>query len=117
MNRSDRVQFRRRTFALTGLSVVCLVISCAPPTQTSWREEDLPQPKSITIDDLVCAPQAQGAIRAARFYCAFWDTDKSEYVEAAVGPGFSDSTLPEGWRQGPEGLKAASSAFRMAAPV
>jgi hypothetical protein len=59
MNRSDRVRFRQRTFALTGLSVVCLVISCAPPTQTSWREEDLPQPRSITIDDLVSAPQAQ----------------------------------------------------------
>ena len=56
------------------------------------------------------------AIRAARLYCAFWDTDKSEYVEAAVGPGFSDSTLPEGWRQGPEGLKAASRAFRTAVP-
>jgi predicted ester cyclase len=49
-------------------------------------------------------------------YCAFWDTGKSEYVEAAVGPGFSDSTLPEGWRQGPEGLMAASRAFRTAVP-
>ena len=33
-----------------------------------------------------------------------------------VGPGFSDSTLPEGWRQGPAGLKAASRAFRTAVP-
>jgi predicted ester cyclase len=37
-------------------------------------------------------------------------------VKAAVGPDFSDSALPEGWRQGPEGLKAASRAFRTAVP-
>ena len=116
MNTSDRAPVRWPTFILVGLAVASLVTSCAAPTDTSWREEGLPQPGSITTDDSVSAARARRAIRAAQLYYAFWDTGKPEYVGAAVGPGFFDKTLPEGCRQGPEGLKAASGAFRTAVP-
>jgi predicted ester cyclase len=116
MNRAGPAQSARTILILAGLALPILVASCAPRAETSWREEDLPQPGSITIDDSVGQPRARRAIRAARLLCAFWNTGKSEYVEAAVGPGFSDSTLPEGWRHGPDGLKAAWGAFHTAVP-
>jgi steroid delta-isomerase-like uncharacterized protein len=116
MNRSDATRNARTIVILARLALPSLVISCAPRAETPWREEDLPRPGSITIDDSVSAPWARRAVGAARLYYAFWDTGKPEYVEAAVGPEFSDRALPEGWRQGSEGLKAASRAFRAAVP-
>src|SRR5262249_36589173 len=116
MNWCDPTRTARAILILVGLALPSLAVSCAPRPETSWREEDLPQPGSITTDDSVGEPRARRAIRAARLLCAFWNTGKSEYVEAAVGPGFSDSTLPEGWRHGPDGLKAAWRAFRTAVP-
>jgi predicted ester cyclase len=70
----------------------------------------------MTFDDSCDARQSRRAARAAQLYYAFWDTGKPEYAEAAAGPNFLDGTLPEGDRQGPEGLKAASRAFRTAVP-
>jgi predicted ester cyclase len=101
---------------LPGLALVSLVISCAPRAGTSWREEELPQPRAIIIDGSGDAWQAKRAVRAAQLYYAFWDTGKPEYAEAAAGPRLHDGTLPEGDRQGPEGLKAASNAIRAAVP-
>jgi predicted ester cyclase len=116
MNKPDRARIGWPTIVLAGLAVVGLATSCAPRQGASKREEDFPQPASITIDDSVSAPRARRAIRAARLYYAFWDTGEPEYVRAAVGPGFVDSTLPEGCRQGSQGLEAASHAFRGAVP-
>jgi predicted ester cyclase len=116
MSRSDRICKKLTTATLTGLAVVSLVTSCAPRPGASWREENLPQPRSTTVDDSVSAPRARGAVRAAQLYYAFWDTGKPAYVRAAVGPGFVDNTLPAGCRRGPEGLEAASRAFRAAVP-
>jgi predicted ester cyclase len=103
-------------FLTISLAAVSFVISCAPSTQKAWREEDLPQPRSITMDHSVSRPRAREAIRAAQLFYAFWDTGKAEYAQAAIGTDFFDSALPEGCRQGPEGLAAASRAFRTAVP-
>jgi predicted ester cyclase len=116
MKKSSRARIGRPTTLLAGLVVASLVSSCAPPRETSGYEEGLPQPGAITFDDSGGARQSRRAVRAARLYYAFWDTGKPEYADAAAGPNFLDGTLPEGDRQGPEGLKAASRAFRTAVP-
>jgi predicted ester cyclase len=115
MNGSDRA-FVRRVFFIICLAAVSFVMSCAPLTQKAWRQEDLPQPGSITMDNSVSRPRAREAIRAAQLFYAFWDTGKSEYAQAAIGTDFFDNALPEGCRQGPEGLVAASRFFRTAVP-
>jgi predicted ester cyclase len=112
MNRSDPARSAQTIIILAGLALPSLVASCAPPAETSWREEGLPRPGSVTIDDSISGARARRAVRAVQLFYAFWNTGKPEYAQAAVGPDFSDSTLSEGWRQGPEGLKAASDAFR-----
>jgi steroid delta-isomerase-like uncharacterized protein len=53
---------------------------------------------------------------AVRLYYAFWDTGKTEYAEAAVGPDFFDGTMPECGLKGPEGLTTACRACRRAVP-
>jgi predicted ester cyclase len=116
MSRSDHTRIGRPIVILGGLAVLSLLTSCAPPEDTSGREDDVPQPASITIDDSVSAPRARRAVRAAQLYYAFWDTGRPEYARIAVGPGFVDNTVPEGSRQGPEGLEAASRVVRTAVP-
>ena len=116
MTRSDHARNGAPTIILAGVAVVSLVTSCAPPADRSGSEDGVPRPASITVDDSVSAPRARRAVRAAQLYYAFWETGRPEYVRAAVGPGFVDNTLPVGCRRGPEGLEAASRAFRAAVP-
>ena len=98
MSRTDRTRTWRTTAAVGALAGVSLAISCASRTEGPWRDENLPQPGSVTIDDSVKAPQARRATRAAQLYYAFWDTGLPEYAETAVAQGFIDDSLPEGFR-------------------
>jgi hypothetical protein len=63
---------------------VSLVTSCAPPADTSWREDYVPRPASITIDDSDSGARARGAVRPAQLYYALWDTGRPEYVWLVV---------------------------------
>jgi predicted ester cyclase len=116
MTRADRTRIGRTIMVFGALALVGLAVAYAARTGRPWHDEDLPWPESINVDVGVTARQASRATQAARLYYALWNTSKSEYAYAAVGPAFSDDSLPQGCRQGPEGLKAASRAFRAAVP-
>jgi predicted ester cyclase len=55
-------------------------------------------------------------ILASQKYATFWNTGKEEYALQALSANFTDRNLPEGRKQGIEGVLAASKIFRTAVP-
>ncbi|WP_240343732.1 ester cyclase [Paenibacillus sp. SYP-B3998] len=78
--------------------------------------QDLPQPKSMTIDPSLTPKEATAIVQVAQHFYAFWNTGNEELISQTVAPSFIDNTLPKGRPQGPEGLKFASRGFRHAVP-
>jgi predicted ester cyclase len=75
----------------------------------------------VKINELVVAasiPDAQRdvIINATRAFYDFWNTGDDALLKQAIGPSFTDHTLPPGRPQGPEGPAFASRHFRTAVP-
>lgn len=95
------------------LAFFAAVSACYAP---SAGADDMPQPQSMTIDASLPKAQADAEVLAARRFYAFWNTGDTSYLDAAIGPSFTDRTLPKGRPQGPEGPAFASKNFRAAVP-
>nr|WP_201784681.1 ester cyclase [Nonomuraea pusilla] len=80
------------------------------------RSPGLVRPKALTVDRSIGARRAAREVRLAQLLYTFWDTGDRKYLDAAVGPGFRDNTLPPGRPQGIEGPLFASKRFRAAVP-
>jgi predicted ester cyclase len=78
--------------------------------------DNLLQPRRISIDAALPAPQVQQQVLAAEQYYSFWNTGEARYAEAALAPDFIDTNLPAGRPQGPRGPILASQGFRTAVP-
>ncbi|MBC7935562.1 MAG: ester cyclase [Rhizobacter sp.] len=78
--------------------------------------DNLPTPKSVTIDQALTKGESLELIQTARLFYAFWNTGKEEYVRESVSENFIDNTLPAGRPQGLSGLLVASKKIRLAVP-
>jgi predicted ester cyclase len=78
--------------------------------------DNLPEPKSATIDKSLSVDQGQRAVRAARVFYAFWDTGDAQFARLALADSFTDRTLPKGRPQGIDGPIVASRNLREAVP-
>lgn len=78
------------------------------------------QAEELKIDDLVRSKQGDAkeaaTEAAARHFYEFWDTGDPKHLDMAIGPSFTDHTLPDGRPQGPAGPAFASRNFREAVP-
>jgi predicted ester cyclase len=77
--------------------------------------------EGVQINELVVATQIPDAqrdanVKAARAFYEFWNTGDEAILKQAIGPTFTDHTLPPGRPQGPEGPALASRQFRAAVP-
>jgi len=88
------------------------VLASAP----ARADDDLPQPKKLTVDRGLTREQAQSLLQAARRYYAFWNTGDEAHAKASLADDFVDLNLPEGRPQGPTGPLVASRTFRKAVP-
>ncbi|ADP84578.1 ester cyclase [Pseudofrankia inefficax] len=77
---------------------------------------DLVKPLSLTVDGNHTEKSARYLVRIAQLLYTFWHTGDAYYLDRAVDLAFVDNTLPPGRVQGPQGLIAASTAFRAAVP-
>jgi len=62
------------------------------------------------------APKAKSVVDVAKTYAAFWNTGKEEFAREALAKDFKDLNLPQGRKQGIEGVLAASKWFRNVVP-
>ena len=77
--------------------------------------------EGVQINELVVATQIPDAqrdanVKAARAFYEFWNTGDEAILKQAIGPTFTDHTLPPVRPQGPEGPAFASRQFRAAVP-
>lgn len=105
----------KRTMPLQLTVGITLALTGALPAAAK-PDEALPAPASQIVDASLPRARADAQLLAARRFYAFWNTGEVSYLDAAVGPGFIDRTLPKGRPQGPEGPAFASKGFRAAVP-
>ncbi|MFJ1755529.1 ester cyclase [Kitasatospora sp. NPDC088134] len=86
------------------------------PQRLVDRSPELVQPKALTVDRALGERRAAELVRLTQQLYTFWNTGRTEYLDAAVDPAFRDNTLPAGRPQGPTGPAFASQAFRAAVP-
>lgn len=79
-------------------------------------DEQLVRPQVQIVDPSLSAAQAEANVLAARRYGSFWNCGDEALARAALGPDFTDRTLPPGRAQGVEGPLAASKFVRAAIP-
>jgi len=103
-------------YKLINIILILLLSSPIAYAKAGINENNLVQPKSITVDKSLDKTKASQMIRAARLFYTFWNTGDQAYLNAVVAPNFIDNTLPKGRPQGPEGPKFASVNFRKAVP-
>jgi predicted ester cyclase len=77
---------------------------------------DLIEPVEVIVDHSLPKATLDAAVLAGRRYDTFWNTGDEALARAALSPSFHDNTLPQGRRQGIEGVLQASKAFRTAVP-
>ncbi|WAL68474.1 ester cyclase [Amycolatopsis cynarae] len=114
------------TAALALAAVVAGTVAYAatdghrPPAEGPWqlvdRSPELVQPKALTVDRSIGEKRAAQEVRLAQLLYTFWNTGQQKYLDAAIGPDFTDNTLPAGRPQGPAGPVFASKNFRAAVP-
>lgn len=86
------------------------------PTRLIDRTPGLVRPLSLTVDGSLGERRARQEVRLAQLLYTFWDTGRTQYLDAAVSADFQDNTLPAGRPQGPAGPAFASKHFRAAVP-
>jgi predicted ester cyclase len=77
---------------------------------------DLVRPASLTVDGGLERERARQLVRIGQALYTFWHTGDVSWLHEAVDPSFVDNTLPEGRKQGIDGIIAGSAAFRTAVP-
>jgi predicted ester cyclase len=93
-----------------------MLLTARAVAQTVGADHELPEPKSVTVDQSLGAERAAVMVHAARLFYAFWDTGDSTFAREAVSERFTDNTLPKGRPPGLGGLAVASRNFRAAVP-
>ncbi|MEU5049116.1 ester cyclase [Streptomyces sp. NPDC021096] len=86
------------------------------PTRLIDRTPGLVRPLSLTVDGSLSERRARQEVRLAQLLYTFWNTGRTQYLDAAVSADFQDNTLPAGRPQGPAGPAFASKNFRAVVP-
>lgn len=109
---------------IIALVILCAVLLAALATiviqikQSSVILDDqLLQPKSLTLDKSIDKKRANDMIRSAKLFYTFWDKADAKYLTPIIAANFTDNMLPTTSKaQGIDGLKLASTNLRKVIP-
>lgn len=74
------------------------------------------RPQEMIVSDSLTTKELEALLSPVDAFYGFWVNGSPDLLERAIGPDFTDHTLPKGRPQGPEGPAAASRAFLTAVP-
>ena len=102
--------------SLAALSMLWLpTIACAAPVDDATALS-MVRPQTLVVDPGVPKAKLAAELRPVDAFYAFWTNGSRRMLDAAIGPSFTDHTLPMGRAQGPAGPAAASDDFLAAIP-
>lgn len=98
------------------LSIIAAILVLMAGKANAQQNSDIPEPKSLTIDQSLSKTEAAQLLKAGKLFYAFWNTGNQKYLQQCVSSDFYDNTLPAGRPQGYKGIPFASANFRKAVP-
>jgi predicted ester cyclase len=99
-----------------ALAAILLGAVTSATAQSNVNNNDIPKPKSLSVDKGLSKAEADKVTHAGMLFYAFWNTGNEKYLHEAISDDFFDNTLPKGRPQGFKGILFASANFRKAVP-